>query len=390
MALRSLAVPAVLGLRWAGRRGGGVHDEVPAPPRSLSLAAKMAVDELFLTVELVSAGFASLRERHRIESELRDALAFYEAQGWLERPEGFHRTPPPAAGVRQRPSSLGALAYRHLSFESGYAPHPGEPGRARWLSYERNRTAHAWVLRHPGRPRPWVVCIPGYRMGHPAVDLIGFDAARLHRRHGLNVAIPVLPLHGPRRVGRRGGDGLLSGELLDTVHLLAQAAWDVRRLLRWLRASGAPAVALQGLSLGGYTAALVASLEEDLDCVIAGIPAADFVRIVRWHAPALMWRVVERLGYRLEPIERLLRVVSPLAMRPRVPHERRFLFAATADRLAPPDHARDLWRHWDRPRMAWYHGSHLSFRLEREVERLVLDAFEACGLLTAGRARRAS
>ena len=135
MALRSLAVPAVLGLRWAGRRGGEVHDEVPAPPRSLSLAAKMAVDELFLTVELVSAGFASLRERHRIESELRDALAFYEAQGWLERPEGFHRTPPPAAGVRQRPSSLGALAYRHLSFESGYAPHPGEPGRARWLSY---------------------------------------------------------------------------------------------------------------------------------------------------------------------------------------------------------------------------------------------------------------
>ncbi len=389
VALRSLAVPAVLGLRWAGQRGGGVPDEVPAPPRSLSLTAKMAVDELFLTLELVSAGFASLRERRRIEAELRDALAFYEAQGWLERPAAFHRAPPPASGVRQRANSLGRLAYRHLWFESGYAPHPGEPGRSRWLSYQQNRTAHAWVLRHPGRPRPWVVCIPGYRMGHPAVDLIGFDANRLHRRHGLNVAIPVLPLHGPRRVGRRGGDGLLSGELLDTVHLLAQAAWDVRRLVGWLRASGAPAVAVQGLSLGGYTAALVASLEEDLDCVIAGIPAADFVRIVRWHAPALMWRVVERLGYRLEPVERLLRVVSPLAMPPCVPHERRFLFAATADRLAPPDHARDLWRHWDRPRMAWYHGSHLSFRLEREVEELVMDAFETCGLLSAGRVRRA-
>jgi hypothetical protein len=389
VALRSLAVPAVLGLRWAGQRGGTVPEEVPAPPRSLSLTAKMAVDEIFLTLELVSAGFASLRERNRIESELRDALAFYESQGWLERPQDFHRTPPPATHVRQRATSLGRLAYRHLSFESGYAPHPGEPGRARWLSYERNRTAHAWVLRHPGRPRPWVVCVPGYRMGHPAVDLIGFDAGRLHRRHGLNVAIPVLPLHGPRRVGRRGGDGLLTGELMDTVHLLAQAAWDVRRLVGWLRGSGAPAVAIQGLSLGGYTAALVASLEEDLDCVIAGIPAADFVRIVRWHAPALLWRVVERLGYRLEPVERLLRVVSPLAMPPRVPHERRFLFAATADRLAPPDHARDLWRHWDRPRMAWYHGSHLSFRLEREVEELVVGAFESCGLLSAGRVRRA-
>lgn len=383
VALRSLAMPAVLGLRWAGQRGAGVPDEVPAPRRSVALAAKMAGDELFLAFELVSAGFASLRERARIGAELRDALSLYEARGWLERPERFHRTPPPLASVRQRASSLGGLAYRELSFESGYEPHPEEPGRERWLSYERNRTAHAWLLRHPGRARPWVVCVPGYRMGHPALDLLGFDAARLHRAHGLNVAIPVLPLHGPRRAGRRGGDGLLSGEFLDTVHLLAQAVWDVRRLVRWLRVSGAPAVALQGLSLGGYTAALVASLEEDLDCVIAGIPAADFARLARWHAPALFWHLAERFGYRLEPVERLLRVVSPLAMPPRVPHERRFLFAATADRLAPPDHARDLWRHWERPRMAWYHGSHLSFRLEREVEGLVLEALECCGLLAA-------
>ena len=85
-------------------------------------------------------------------------------------------------------------------------PHPGEPGRERWLAYEANRTGHAWLLKHPGPPRPWLVCVPGYRMGRPAVDFTGFRAGWLYKTLGLNVAIPVIPLHGPRRVGSRLGN----------------------------------------------------------------------------------------------------------------------------------------------------------------------------------------
>ena len=54
------------------------------------------------------------------------------------------------AGVRAR-----FLPYRHLRFESEYEPHPDAPGRDRWLGYEPNRTGHAWLLKHPGPPRPW-------------------------------------------------------------------------------------------------------------------------------------------------------------------------------------------------------------------------------------------
>ena len=46
----------------------------------------------------------------------------------------------------------------------------------------------------------------------------------------------------------------------------------------------------------------------------------------------------------------MLRVASPLALEPRVPRERRYLFGAVADRLVPADQVRDLWRHWERPR----------------------------------------
>jgi dienelactone hydrolase len=99
------------------------------------------------------------------------------------------------------------------------------------------------------------------------------------------VLIPVLPLHGPRRIGRMSGDGFLSGNVLDTIHAEAQAVWDARRLIGWARAEGAPLVGVHGLSLGGYTTALLASLQEGLSCVIAGIPVADLARTFWRHGP---------------------------------------------------------------------------------------------------------
>jgi hypothetical protein len=36
---------------------------------------------------------------------------------------------------------------------------------------------------------------------------------------------------------------------------------------------------------------------------------------------------------------------------------------------------RALWEHWQRPRLAWYNGSHLSFGREREVRALLREAF---------------
>jgi hypothetical protein len=320
-----------------------------------------------------------------VVGEIEDALAFYQQQGWLDDPSGFHLEPPPLADVRLERVYRPRLPYLHLRAESGYQPHPGEPGRQRWLGYAPVRTAHAWLLRHGGRPRPWLVCIPGYRMGQPFVDFMGLRARWLHQTLGINVAIPVLPLHGPRRVGRRGGDGFFSGDFVDTVHAQAQAVWDIRRLIAWLRRQGAPALGLYGVSLGGYTAALVASLEDALDCVIAGIPATDFVRLARSHAPALLVRAAERVGFSFERTERLLRVVSPLALAPKVAHARRFVYAGLADRLASPEQALELWRHWGEPRALWYHGSHVSFVWEPEIQTLLGEALAASGLCTAPR-----
>jgi hypothetical protein len=116
--------------------------------------------------------------------------------------------------------------------------------------------------------------------------------------------------------------------------------------------------------------------------VIAGIPATDYPRLLREHAPKFLLSAAEWSGLSLDRIEQLLRVVSPLAIEPLVPFERRYLYAGTGDRLASPDHAQDLWHHWGRPRVSWYQGSHVSFVWEAEVKALLHEAFRDSGLVS--------
>jgi hypothetical protein len=381
LVLRSVLTPGVLAARWAGLIQVPKVADVPRARLSFGLATKMALDELFFLTEAFSLRLVSVRDRSRIATELGAALELYAVRGFLDAPASYHPEPPVLAPTELRAAKSRGLRYQHLTFPSEYAPHAGEPGRERWLGYKRNHTAHAWLLRHPGPPRPWLVCVHGYRMGFPLADFTGFPAAWFHHELGLNVAFPVLPLHGPRKMGIRTGDGFLSGDYLDTIHLQAQAIWDIRRFLKWLRAEDGTPIGVYGLSLGGYTATLLAAFEPDLACAIAGIPATDYVGLTRWVLPAWLLRLAEHAGVSLDRVEQLVRVISPLAFAPKVAWDRRFLYAATADRLVPPATVQALWEHWDRPRLDWYEGSHTSFGWETTVRGLLADALARAGMV---------
>jgi hypothetical protein len=38
--------------------------------------------------------------------------------------------------------------------------------------------------------------------------------------------------------------------------------------------------------------------------------------------------------------------------------------------------------HWDRPRIVWYQGGHVTFRFHAPVRQLLADAFRESGLTT--------
>ena len=129
----------------------------------------------------------------------------------------------------------------------------------------------------------------------------------------MNVALPALPLHGPRRVTLVSGEPFLSFELMNAVHGLTQAVWDIRRLIHWIREQGATSISLYGVSLGAYTVSLLAGIEDGLDAVVAGIPVSDFPGLFHRHSPRhIRARSIEHkiMG---GPAENVYRVVSPLS-----------------------------------------------------------------------------
>ena len=358
-----------------------VPSGVPEPRMSLGMAARAAGDELSMCGLVLTTWPLTVGSRaRRIGRELEEALVLFEEKGWLDDPTSYHRVPPPIEEVGSGDRRHRERGFEHLTFESSYEPWPEEPGRDRWLSYERNRTAHAWVLRHPGEPHPWVVCIHGIRVGSPRTNLAFFRPEYLHRELCLNLLFPVLPIHGPRRIGPVSGDRILSGDVMDTVHAASQAMWDIRRLISWLR-DESPGVGVLGHSLGGYVAALLCCLEDGIDCVVASNPAVDPSHLFWRNALSLATRYLKTAEVTEERMDALLRVVSPLAMRPLLNRERRAIFAGIADRVVPAVEASTLWRHWERPRIAWYQGTHRDFLSTTEGRTFIATALRDAGVV---------
>ena len=358
---------------------GGESADLPVVFPNPTLAAHALMDQVLVSVFRVIRGLPDVEVFEAIEREVIAALEFYEQNGWLDNPEAFFATPPPLTEVSIRRVEQGDRCHERISFDSGYAPYPGAPGGERWRSYTGNDREFALVLRHD-EPRPWLVCVHGSEMGRADIDLRLFRAWHLHEDLGLNVALPVLPLHGPRKRGLPKGVAFPAENLIDNVHATAQAVWDIRRLLSWIRSQEPDsAIGLNSMSLGGYIASLVASLEDGLTCAILGVPVIDLIQVFGYHAGFAADDPRKRVLDLATPIGRML---SPVSLSPRVPLQGRFVYSGLADQVVHPRaHAVRIWEHWGRPDVHWYHGGHMSFFRSGPVQEFIDDALAQSGLV---------
>jgi dienelactone hydrolase len=247
--------------------------------------------------------------------------------------------------------------------------------RGSYLAHDANRTAHARLFLS-GKPRPAVVLIHGYMAGQWAIEERAWPIDWIRRR-GLDVAIALLPFHAMRGRADGGAPPFPGADPRFTNEGFRQAIADVRAVISILRDRGAPAVGAMGMSLGGYTTSLLATVERDLAFAVPLIPLAsiaDFAqdqgRLGDDEKSRLQHRALEEANW----------VVSPFARPSKVPPNRMMIVGAEADRITPIRHAERLARHFQAP-LHRFHGGHLLQFGRSEAFREVRRLWQRIGLV---------
>lgn len=295
-----------------------------------------------------------------------EARSFYEPIARAGDPSKFFATPPSDVPVELKVAN-GSLfkpedgICEDLWFESPFQP-VFEGERETYLRHRENRIAHARMWRHRHGPRPTVIALHGFSADLYHLNEWFFALPWLYSM-GCDVVCFTLPFHGQRqtRFSPFSGHGFFAGGLPRLNEAFAQAVYDVRILLDWLEKQGASSIGVTGVSLGGFTSALLANVEPRLQFAIPNVPVVSIADLVlEWEPIGIAARTTMKLfRQRLADIRAVLAPSSPLTFQPVIPRERRFIIGGVADRLAPPKHARLLWEHWERCRIHWFPGSHL-------------------------------
>jgi pimeloyl-ACP methyl ester carboxylesterase len=252
----------------------------------------------------------------------------------------------------------------------------------RWERYADNRVATARLLVR-GAPRPLAILVHGYLGGQLAVEQRVWPIEWL-LRIGLDVALFVLPFHGSRGdPARRGAPPFPGSDPRITNEGFRQAMADLRDLAHHLRRRGHPAVGVMGMSLGGYTTALAATLEPELAFAIPIIPLAslaDFARDQR-----RLGRTPEETETQHRALDLVHRIISPLHRSCRLDPERVLVIGARADQITPVSHARRLAHHFGARLESWP-GGHLLQIGRGDKFRRIGRMLDELGLTERGRA----
>lgn len=338
---------------------------VPRPGDGIVTALGRLVDAAItapLSGVVLSSSIPTILQGLRDTDALAERWGFYADPKWRSDPASFFTRPDAVEpetrqvhGVAWRPRR-GTV--RDLVFRSEFTP-VNPAMRDDYLRFEQNREAHARIWRHADGPRPTVVCVHGYMASNPHINQELFNLRWLYER-GMDVVLYELPFHGSRASGMPGY-AFPNFDLPRLAEGFAHAVHDFRALFDWLLAEGAREVGVMGVSLGGYTAALLAGLEERLAFSVPIIPATSVVDAAAdWGAAGTALRLfMQRLGATMDDLREVAAVHTPLQHAPVIDRDRLLVVGADGDRVTPPYQTQLLEQHWDGPETLWFAGSHV-------------------------------
>jgi pimeloyl-ACP methyl ester carboxylesterase len=336
---------------------------------ALPVRAGAAADVVVRTIGacLVGGLAMPLGYRPKLLAEAFDDLKFYGPMAESGDPTRFFAKPPRGIPVQTRTARLPLNRPKDglcedLRFASPYVP-VNPRLRDSYLSNARNRRAHVRLWRHSDGPRPMVIAVHGFSADLYHLNEWFFALPWLYAV-GCDVALFTLPFHGKRqsRLSPFSGHGFFAGGASHINEAFGQAICDLRVLIDHLiEERGVPRVGITGVSLGGFTSALLAAVDSRLSFAVPNVPVTSLPDLVlEWQPIGTILRgALAATGRSIVDVRHLLSVSSPLTYRPLIGRERLMVIGGVGDRLAPPKHTKLLWEHWERCRLHWFPGNHL-------------------------------
>lgn len=355
----------------AGNRGLPSRSELTQVQRLIvdssamvDLGLRTAIASLIAATVLPSVA-TGVFDKERSKRE-RQGLEFYADLAKHRDPELSFPTPVSIPRVHTRPANpiaeyIAKGKVDNISFASTFRPvNPAMDPL--WSSFQRNNQVWAQHWRHGDGPRPTLCLIHGF-MGSAYLFNGLFFSLPWFYRTGYDVLLLTLPFHG-RRAERNSpfsGYGYFAHGLTGFAEAMAQAVHDLRLVLNWLCHNGVDRIALTGMSLGGYTSALAASVDDRFQAVIPNVPVVNPEAAFDdwWPANKVVTAGRGLAGVTRDHSHAASAFHSPLNYAPKVPKDRRLIITGLGDRLAPPHQAAALWEHWDRCALHWFPGNHV-------------------------------
>jgi pimeloyl-ACP methyl ester carboxylesterase len=292
----------------------------------------------------VAALLPSVRKCARGASKLTEAMEFLNGPNFI-----------PAEST---PADLEFKSRIHFNFPS---PRPCEFAENNVVPGRLYRRARDW------RKSPTLILLHGggdllnHRYRFPLM------VPAIHRR-GFNAATLVAPYHFQRRVRR-----IEAFDPLRVAEAFGQGVAEIRALTGWLLNQGCPAIALLGISLGGWLAGLTATRDSQVKAVVLAVPGVrrDY-RAARGEC--VLWpplrKALEKQKAAREALDQ-----TPMNLtlsQPVIPKENILLIQGRHDLLVEAEQTEELWQKWKQPEIWRLPHGHISWMLTPGVTGRVL------------------
>lgn len=245
-----------------------------------------------------------------------------------------------------------------LQWPSGYTPIHRRYDAALEQCPE-TRTCHARWFAHTD-VAPVMICLHGWGAGEYFSEQLAFPVRWMFEHCGLDIILMNMPFHARRKAKQGRTPSFPGPDPMRSVEGFAQTVHDVRTLVSILLSRGVPWVGVMGMSLGGYTSALLATAEPRLACAVPLMPFASLPDLIWQHSSGTASHLAAiEAGVTLQRYRDAMYTITPLNRTPRIDTTRILIGAGERDGITPATHAHALHEHFDGSHLRLFPGGHL-------------------------------